>query len=90
VCLTFPNPSLDGPLTIDAVTGEVWQIADLDFEQPQQRFMTLTVTARDQGSPSLSATATIALNVQPRNEFKPALTSAKSFTVSEDTVPGEK
>ena len=83
----YTNSDLtDGPMEIDNVTGEIRVNSTFDFED--ERFYNVTATAYDMVTPSLTATASIVLTVEPENEFDPVWTSGTDFTVSEDTLPG--
>ncbi len=55
-----------GDFTIDSVTGVITTSADLDYEATAQ--YTLTVNVTDDGSPALSDTATITIDVSNVNE----------------------
>ena len=66
---------------INSDTGEIQIVRPLDFET-QERF-DLTITAEDQGDPSLSDTATVIVDVVNVNENPPDLSGDQVVSISE-------
>ncbi|XP_035385759.1 protocadherin Fat 1a isoform X3 [Electrophorus electricus] len=76
-----------GAFSIDAHTGGIFVIEPLDYESSREFY--LTVEASDGGSPPLSDTATININVTDVNDNSPMFGQAVySAVVSEDAEPG--
>lgn len=74
-------------MTIDASSGVISLTSNLDYET--ETSCTVTVEARDAGSPSLTGTATVLITVSPVNEFTPAFTGAPYTTnIPENTAIG--
>ena len=65
--------------SIDAQTGEISLQASLDFETTEE--FGLQVTAQDGGTPSLSATANVTINITDVNDNSPVFTQPQ-FTVN--------
>ena len=76
-----------GPFTINSVSGVVTVSdgAQLDFEAGS--IVTATVTATDNGSSTKSATATITVNLQDKNEASPVADDA-TFSIEENADAG--
>ncbi|WP_254512701.1 cadherin domain-containing protein [Anatilimnocola floriformis] len=65
--LVSSSPSqVSGPFTINATTGQITVTGTLDFETTASYPLTVQVT--DNGSPALSSTATVTINVTDRSE----------------------
>lgn len=81
------SPIDDIPLAVDAHSGWIVTTRDLDREE-QSKYM-FQVIASDQGSPPLSASASVAVTIQDVNDndpvFEPKLYEA---VISEDDSPG--
>jgi len=77
----------NGPFGINSSTGEILVAGTLDYETPPTSF-TFTVTAWDNGSPPLSASTDVTINVTNVNE-KPVFNGTPySFDVPEDAADG--
>ncbi|XP_068174112.1 protocadherin-16-like [Antennarius striatus] len=83
--ITAGDPS--GDFRLDIQSGVLSTLRPLDREKIPR--YTLTVTARDQGEPSLSGTATVVVNVMDINDHSPQFHSS-SYTadISEDVPIG--
>ena len=73
--------------TIDTKTGTISTKAPLDHEESSS--YDITVTARDGGTPSLSATATVKVTVNDLNDNKPSFAQDYTTTLRENTAKGK-
>ncbi len=67
--LSFSFSETSTQFRIDSETGEIFSIAEFDFEE--QMMYTLNVIATDRGTPSLSATGAVIVNIDPVNDNSP-------------------
>ena len=72
--------------TIDSKTGEISTKNALDYEERSS--YDIIVTARDAGTPSLSSTANVKINVNDLNDNKPRFTQDYTTTLRENTGKG--
>ena len=101
VTATDTNPGSNGELEysilsgnefgffeINADSGDLTVNQNLDLETqshaPNARY-SLTIQARDHGTPPLSATKVVNIQVSPVNEFTPSILAISPTTLSEDT-----
>ena len=79
--------SSDGRFLIDGVSGNITAVGPLSFAQVKS--VTLSIEARDGGSPSLYDTAIVSIQVDDVNTFPP-VTSVTSYEVdiTDNAVPG--
>lgn len=81
------TPIGDIPLSVDAHSG--WIITTRDLDREEQNKYVFQVVASDQGSPPLSASASVVVTIQDVNDndpaFEPKLYEA---VISEDDPPG--
>ena len=79
--------SSDGRFSIDEVSGNITAVGPLSFTQV--RSVTLSIEARDGGSPSLYDTAIVIIQIDDVNTFPP-VTSLSSYEVdiTNNAVPG--
>ena len=75
------------PFTLDSSTGDLTVNTNLDYETDQlYRF---SVGCRDNGTPSLVTFSTVAISVQPENEYTPSFSQSTYFVdVSESSAIG--
>ena len=77
-----------GIFILDSDTGEIQLDQALDFET--QSCYDLIVVAEDQGDPSLSETATVAIDVLNVNEAPPVLSGGQAVDISELAPTGSE
>lgn len=76
----------DGAFTIDTKTGEVFTAMTLDRETVA--YYELAVQLSDHGTPSLSSTTTLSINVKDKNDNPPRFTRLYAVNVTENSPPG--
>ncbi|XP_043918442.1 protocadherin Fat 1 [Protopterus annectens] len=77
-----------GKFSIDLNTGSIFVLANLDYEDSQEYY--LTVEARDGGTPSLSDVATVSINVTDINDNTPVFSQDMyAAVVGEDAALGQ-
>ena len=74
--------------SIEAMTGQISTSNNLGDLRTIESYITLTVLARDQGSPFLSANATVNVTILDRNSIRPVIIShPSSVSIMETTLP---
>ncbi|KAJ8383115.1 hypothetical protein SKAU_G00038930 [Synaphobranchus kaupii] len=77
-----------GTFSIDSRTGDIFVIESLDYERAHEYY--LTIEATDGGSPSLSDTATVNINVTDVNDNSPVFSqTVYAAVVGEDSDLGK-
>lgn len=71
------SPSASLPFEIDSDTGNIMVVGTVDYEEEQQ--YTITVEAKDQGSPRRSAEFTYTINITNINDNHPAFSAPAYF-----------
>ncbi len=81
IVYSISDGNTNGTFTLSSSSGLLELAKTLDFEA--QPSYTLTVSATDQGSPQLTDTATINIEVMNVNEFAPVLNGSQTVNISE-------
>ncbi|XP_077869859.1 cadherin-23-like [Saccoglossus kowalevskii] len=76
----------DSVFEIDRISGEISLILAMDYESVKS--YTLNVTISDQGTPALTSSSKVSIEVTPENEFAPIITSDVFYEIREDAAIG--
>ena len=75
------------PFTLESTTGDLTVNTNLDYET--DRLYRLSIGCRDNGTPSMATFSTVAISLQPENEYTPSFgQSVYSVDVNENTTIG--